>query len=115
MTKKTTMALLTESMGLLLDTSLRTESTVTKSAGVNVLTTSVVIAPANSLRKGMIIFNNSANSAYVSLAATCVAATCTRLIATYTSWECFWTTYYTGPISAIRNSGTGVMTVWEFT
>ena len=83
---------------------------------VDVRQASVVIAPANPNRMGFVIFNNSANSGYVSLAGVSVASTCTRLIATFTSWEFFPDGMcYTGPISAIRNSGSGVMAVWEFT
>jgi hypothetical protein len=84
------------------------------SPGVNVTTTSVVIAPANPNRRGFVIFNNSSNSAYVSLAATSVASTCTRLVAAFASWEMVGGLAYTGPISAIRNSGAGIVTVWEF-
>lgn len=79
----------------------------------NVVTTSVVILPANSNRKGFIIFNNSANSTYVTFGPTSVASTCTRLIPTYASWEVTQGAVYTGAISAIRNSGTGIITVYE--
>lgn len=82
---------------------------------VNVLTASLVIAPANANRKGFVIFNNSSNSCYVSLAGTSVASTCTRLIATFTSWEFFPQFCYQGAISAIRNAGSGGIAVWEFT
>ncbi len=87
----------------------------TKLTPVNVATTSVVIAPANPNRRGFIVFNNSANSGYISFAATSVASECTRLIATFTSWEMLTPIAYTGALSAIRNSGTGAMTVYEFT
>lgn len=80
---------------------------------VNVTTASVILVPANPNRKGVVIFNNSSNSVYVKYAATSVASTCTKLIATYASWEPVSPVCYTGPISAIRNSGSGVVTVFE--
>ncbi len=79
----------------------------------NVLLVSVVVAAANSNRKGFIIFNNSSNSTYVTLGSTSVAATCTRLIATFTSWEVTTGVIWTGVISAIRNAGSGGVTVYE--
>lgn len=85
-----------------------------KTAGVNVGTTSVVVAPENENRKGFIVFNNSANTVYLSLADTSVASSCTKPLATYQTWEIMSDFWYTGPISAIRNSGSGVVTVWEF-
>ncbi len=88
---------------------------VIKRLPVNVATSSQIIAPENPNRIGFIIFNNSSNSAYVSLADTSIAASCTKLIATFSAWEWAWPISYTGPISAIRNSGSGNMVVWEFT
>lgn len=90
-------------------------TTVTQLTPVLTLLLSLVIAPANANRKGIVIFNNSANSCYVSLAGTAVAANCAHIIPTFASWECFWPVMYTGAISAIRNAGTGVITAWEFT
>lgn len=89
--------------------------TVTLLPATLVTTTSVVVAPANPNRKGFIAFNNSGNSTYLSLAPVSVSATCTRLVASFTSWECVTPVVYTGPISAIRNSGTGNVLIWEFT
>lgn len=71
----------------------------------NVLLSSVQIAPANPNRKGFIVFNNSTNSTYVTMGATSSSASCTKLIATFTSWECY--SPYTGVLSAIRNAGSG--------
>ncbi len=79
----------------------------------NVLLASVQIVPANPDRKGLVIFNNSANSCYVSPENPAVAASCMRLIATFASWECYGPTVYTGPLYCIRNSGSGNVTVWE--
>lgn len=84
-----------------------------RTVGVNVLLVSVVVAPANPRRRGFIMFNNSANSTYCCYAATCVAASPTRLIATFTSWEPQQSLTYQGPISCIRNAGAGVNTVYE--
>jgi hypothetical protein len=80
---------------------------------VNVLLVSAQLVAANANRKGFVIFNNSANSVYVTEGPTSVAANCTRLIATFTSWENVAGAVWTGAISAIRNSGSGVCTVFE--
>ncbi len=84
---------------------------VTTSASV--ATTSVLLVGANVSRKGFILWNNSANSAYVSLADTSNSSTCTWIVATFTSLVYCFPVSYTGPISAIRNSGTGTITVYE--
>lgn len=76
--------------------------------------TSVKIANKNPYRQGLIIFNNSSNSMYVSFKGPAVAANCIRVIASYSSWEYQLPVCYTGEIYAIRNSGTGAVTVWEF-
>jgi hypothetical protein len=81
--------------------------------GTNVLLASVVICQANPNRKGFIIFNNSANSTYVTFGATSSSATCTYLIATFASLTVNSGCIYTGVMSAIRNSGSGVVTVYE--
>lgn len=91
-----------------------TSSTPVKTV-TSVLMASVQIAAANPDRKGFIIFNNSANSTYIGFANPVVAANCARVIATFTSWDWVYPLCYTGPIYAIRNSGSGAVTVWEFT
>lgn len=85
------------------------------SPAVNVLLVSTVIAPANPNRKGFYIWNNSANSAYVSLAATSTSAGPTQIVPTFQTWSMVGPLCYQGPIAAIRNSGSGTMTVWELT
>lgn len=80
---------------------------------VTVLLVSIVVAPANPLRKAFMIWNNSANSGYCCMAATCTSASPTRIIATFTTWEPQQLLVYQGAISCIRNAGTGGMAVWE--
>ena len=91
----------------------RTATATPVSPGVNVATTSVVIAPANPNRKGFYIYNNSGNSAYINFGPTAVGATPVAIIATYTSFVMVGPICYTGVLSAIRNTGSGVMTVTE--
>lgn len=103
-------------MGILYDgTGLRkaARSVPAITGGVNVLLASVVIAPANPERLGMIIFNNSSNSVYVTFGATSASSTCTRLIPTFASWECLGSVIYTGVVSAIRNAGSGACIAYE--
>lgn len=72
----------------------------------NVALVSVVIAAANANRKGFIIYNNSANSVYMTYGATTNSATPTAILATFAHYQ-QGVTNYTGQISAIRNAGTG--------
>ena len=78
-----------------------------------VATASLQIAPANLNRRGFVVFNNSANSCYVTWENPAVAAQCVRLIPTFASWECYGPSVYAGALFCIRNAGTGAVTVWE--
>ena len=79
----------------------------------NVLLVSVQIAAANPNRKAFYIWNNSSNSTYVTLGPTSVSSTPTRLVPTFATWEVNTGTIWTGAISAIRNAGSGTVTVYE--
>jgi hypothetical protein len=74
---------------------------------------SVVIAPANAKRKGFIIYNNSSNSMYVTFGPTSVSSACTVIIPTFNQFVSLGAIAYQGPISGIRNSGTGSAIVTE--
>lgn len=74
---------------------------------------SVLLSAPNPARRGFIIWNNSSNSTYISLDTVSVASTCAWIIATFQSKD-FVNFAYTGAISAIRNSGTGTWTIYEF-
>lgn len=74
---------------------------------------STVIAQPNINRRCLYIWNNSANSAYISFAATTDAASPTAIIPTFQSFSMQGTPIYTGVISAKRNAGTGRITAWE--
>lgn len=80
---------------------------------VTVLLVSIQVAAANSRRRGVMIWNNSANSGYCCFAASCTSASPTRILATFTTWEPQQSLVYQGAISCIRNAGTGGMAVWE--
>lgn len=67
---------------------------------------SKVIAPANTNRKGLIIYNNCGNSIYVAFAATANSANnMTIIIPTFAHWV-MPAPIYRGVISAIKNAGT---------
>lgn len=80
---------------------------------VPVTTQSVVVLAANPNRKGLVIYNNSANSVYMRFDVTVTGATCTRILATYAQWDMVGPTVYQGPIAAIRNSGSGNLIITE--
>jgi hypothetical protein len=78
-----------------------------------ITTASKVIAPANNRRLGLILYNQSANSVYISF--TAVGDSATTLCAIIPSFQS-WTMQkpiYQGVISGIRNSGTGTVVVTE--
>lgn len=76
---------------------------------------SVQIAPANLSRKGLIIWNQSANSIYISYTSPANSATnMTAIIPTYAAWI-MPLPVYTGAIYATRNAGTGFTLTTELT
>lgn len=75
--------------------------------------TSALLVGENPSRRGFVIWNNSSNSCYISCDTVSIAASCTWILATFQAKEVL-SIAYTGPLSAIRNSGTGTWTVWEF-
>lgn len=88
-------------------------ATITNSPAVTTLTQ--VIVAANPARKGLVIYNNSANSIYLSYGPTANSNTlCTRVLATFTQFD-MPAPIYTGVISGIRNAGTGFCVVTELT
>lgn len=93
--------------------SLYQSEVATKITSANVATSSVVVVPRNSTRKGFVIYNNSANSVYITYGPTSNGSTCTRILATFANFESMGPTVYTGEISAIRNAGTGSLIITE--
>lgn len=84
-------------------------------ASPNVALASVQIAPSNSKRLGLILYNNGSNSCYVNFKKDASSALCSIIIPSFTSWiwnlpDCM----YVGPISAIRNAGSGTIIITEF-
>ncbi len=82
------------------------------------LTTSAVIAAANPKRKGCVVYNGGTTTAYVSLALTAVAASCTYAVPAGQSQIIdFCGAIWGGAISAIRtntdNKGVNGVTVYE--
>lgn len=80
----------------------------------NAPTPAVLVSAANPARKGFLLWNNSANSAYVTFAAVGGAATPDLIIPTFTQYVWAFPLAYTGPIVAARNAGTGTMVFTEF-
>ncbi len=94
-----------------MDNPFSTSTRITTSA--NIGTQSVLIVDTNPSRKGLIVWNNSANSIYLAFGPTCSSAACTAIVATFTSWTYAGPIIYQGPISGIRNAGTGTVTITE--
>jgi hypothetical protein len=81
-----------------------------------VTTTSQTIVAANPNRIGLIIYNNSSNSIYLSYGGTPASSSIrmTRILATFAQMV-MEQPIYTGAIYGIRNSGTGTCLVTELT
>lgn len=89
-----------------------TDTVRTVSASIALV--SVQVLAANTKRRGLTIYNNSANSVYLTWGATSSSNTCTRILATFTQFDMFGPVVYLGPISAIRNAGSGTLILTEY-
>lgn len=80
-------------------------------------TVSTLLIAANPNRKALFLWNNSANSIYLSYALTSNSSTPTFILATFATFGPgnYGPVVWTGPISGIRNAGTGSVTVYEVT
>ncbi len=75
--------------------------------------TSMQVMSSNSKRMGLIVYNNSANSVYLAFDTFCASAThMTMIIPTFAQWFMTAPTYC-GPISAVRNAGSGILMITE--
>jgi hypothetical protein len=76
---------------------------------------STQIIATNTARKGLIIYNNSANSVYVNFGATASSSTAmTIIIPSFNHWV-MPMPIYRGQMSAIRNAGSGTLLITELT
>jgi hypothetical protein len=82
--------------------------------GPTVTNVSSVIAAANAARRQLILFNDGGNIAYVAFAGTASLTAFTLRIPANGSYETPLDSY-TGDVSAIRASGSGVIRVTEIT
>ncbi len=90
-----------------------TAANATVSASASILLVSVQFLNLNIKRRGLIIYNNSANSVYIAFDTTCSSANhMSIIIPTFQSWV-MPLPIYMGPMSAIRNSGNGTLLITE--
>ncbi len=91
-------------------------STAAITASPAILTTpSVKIIAANANRKGLYIYNNSANSIYIAFGSPANSSTnMTQIIPTFTAYVLPFPVYR-GDIYAVRNSGSGSALITELT
>lgn len=94
-------------------------ATATVSVSPVITTSSVKIVNANPARKALVLYNNSANSVYLSTATPATSGTnLFYILPTFTQvslTQLMPNTVYTGAIYGIRNAGTGSVVVTEFT
>lgn len=74
---------------------------------------SQVLVSANANRRCLYIWNNGANSMYLTFGPTSNSSTPTTLVPTFSSFIMTGLPIYTGIISAIRNAGSGGTTAYE--
>lgn len=92
-----------------------TSSTSTITISPAITTSSTLLIAANPNRKGLIIYNNSANSIYLAYGSPANSATnMTAILATFTH-HVMAQPIYTGAIYAVRNSGSGNALVTQLT
>lgn len=85
------------------------------SVSPTITTLSQVVLASNPARVGMVIYNNSANTVYLSFADTANSGTkCGYALPSFTQLAFLQGLIYTGTISGIRNAGTGTCVVTEF-
>lgn len=89
-------------------------NTVVKTTTPAIATASVQLVAANPNRRGFQIWNNSSNSIYISWDSVSASSTPAIILAAFQSYSMTTGVIWTGPISGIRNAGSGTCTVWEF-
>lgn len=77
-----------------------------------ITTASVLLVGTNNSRAAFYIWNNSANSVYLTFGPVSNASGPTLILASFSTYIS-GLVCYTGPISGIRNAGTGTCTVHE--
>lgn len=87
-------------------------ATPTITASIALISTQVVAS--NPARKGLVIYNNSANSVYLTYGPVSTSNACTRILTTFAQWD-MPSPIYTGAISGVRNAGLGTLVVTELT
>lgn len=80
-----------------------------------ITTTSQKIIAANPKRKGLVLYNNSANSVYLALGVAANSNTSMTFILATFAHLVIPSPVYTGDIYGIRNSGTGTVLCTELT
>ncbi len=89
-------------------------SKIIKTTTASVTTVATEIIDVNKDRRGFAVWNNSSNSVYLTFGPTpCTSAAPTVIVATFTSFQMFGAVVWTGEICAIRNSGSGTITITE--
>lgn len=64
-------------------------------------------------RKGAVLFNDSANSAYITYGPSATVLSPTKVIGPYADWHLPGPAIWCGEISAIREDGTGSLVITE--
>lgn len=94
------------------DNIIQTSKTVVTTSPT-ITTSSVQIIGTNPSRIAFYIWNNSANSVYLTFGPTSNASGPTIILATFATYTSNGPVCYIGAISGIRNSGTGNVTIHE--
>lgn len=84
-----------------------------KTTTAPILLVSQKVLDASCDRKGCIIFNDSANSAYITYGTTAVITGATTIIGPYASWEMTGPAVWNGEVHAIREAGSGSLVITD--
>jgi hypothetical protein len=86
----------------------------TRTTTASVTNSAAQVLGANNNRKGFSVWNNSSNSVYLTFGpAPCTSAAPTLIIATFATFQMFTPVVWAGELCAIRNSGSGTLTITE--
>jgi hypothetical protein len=75
---------------------------------------SIKVLDTYDLRKGLIIYNNSNWSVYITFGVTATLDAPTKIIAPYSDWDVPGPAEWVGEFAAIREGGTGELVFTEF-
>lgn len=86
---------------------------VVRTISASVAQASVVIIGASTRRRGLLLYNNGGNSAYITFGPTSAGSSPTAIVGAFSNYAMLGPAIWMGQISAIRNAGSGTFIITE--